>query len=84
MSAKMRRLVVAVPLMFLLSVASLYGQAAVPNPVPQISQPLVPMSVAPGGDNFVLTVNGTGFVSGDSIVQWNGSPRAKVPSKRPV
>jgi hypothetical protein len=75
MSAKMCRIAVAVPLMLLLGVASLHGQVIVPNPVPQIAQPLVPMSAAPGGDNFALTVNGTGFVS-TSQVNWNGSPRA--------
>src|SRR5438034_3196114 len=44
------------------------------NPVPLISQPLVPDAVAPGGAGFTLTVNGTGFVSG-SLVNWNGSAR---------
>jgi hypothetical protein len=43
------------------------------NPVPFVNQPLVPMSVAPGGPGFTLTVNGTGFVSG-SVVNWNGTP----------
>jgi hypothetical protein len=42
------------------------------NPVPLINQPLVPDAVAPGGAEFTLTVNGTGFVSG-SVVNWNGS-----------
>ena len=41
------------------------------NPVPFVNQPLVPMTVAPGGPSFTLTVNGTGFVSG-SVVKWNG------------
>ncbi len=50
----------------------LSGQS--PNPVPLISDPLVPTSVAPGGAGFTLTVNGTGFVSA-SVVNWNGSPR---------
>ncbi len=45
------------------------------NPVPFVNQPLVPASVAPGGNTFQLTVNGTGFVAG-STVNWNGSPRA--------
>jgi hypothetical protein len=40
------------------------------NPVPQVNQPLVPMSAAPGGADFALTVNGTGFVTG-SVVNWN-------------
>src|SRR5581483_93283 len=29
------------------------------NPVPLLNQPLVPMSTAPGGPGFTLTVNGT-------------------------
>jgi len=41
------------------------------NAVPFVSLPLVPASVAPGGNGFTLTVNGTGFVSG-SVVNWNG------------
>ena len=45
------------------------------NPVPFINQPLVPDATAPGGPGFTLTVNGAGFVS-DSVVNWNGSPRA--------
>ncbi|MGA2372192.1 MAG: FG-GAP repeat domain-containing protein [Candidatus Korobacteraceae bacterium] len=45
------------------------------NPVPLISQPLVPSAFAPSvpGITFELTVNGTGFVS-DSVVNWNGRP----------
>jgi hypothetical protein len=42
-------------------------------PVPFINQPLVPDAMAPGGPDFTLTVNGTGFVS-NSTVNWNGSP----------
>jgi len=45
------------------------------NPLPLINQPLVPDATAPGGPQFTLTVNGTGFVS-NSIVNWNGSPLA--------
>lgn len=41
------------------------------NGIPFVSLPLVPTSVAPGGNGFTLTVNGTGFVSG-SVVNWNG------------
>lgn len=48
------------------------GQA---NPVPFVNQPLVPMTVAPGSGAFTLTVNGTGFVSGE-VVNWNGNPLA--------
>jgi hypothetical protein len=42
------------------------------NPVPLINQPLVPDARKPGGAEFMLTVNGTGFVS-TSVVKWNGS-----------
>src|SRR5215469_2606114 len=45
------------------------------NPVPLISQPLVPDVKAPGGGAFTLTVNGTSFVPG-AAVKWNGSARA--------
>jgi FG-GAP-like repeat/Abnormal spindle-like microcephaly-assoc'd, ASPM-SPD-2-Hydin/Cep192 domain 4/HYDIN/CFA65/VesB-like, Ig-like domain len=45
------------------------------NPVPFVNQPLVPSAVAPGGPDFTLTVNGTGFVNGATI-NWNGSPLA--------
>lgn len=44
------------------------------NPVPFISQPLSPATVAPGTANFTLTVTGAGF-SPSSVVDWNGSPR---------
>ncbi|MBZ5564256.1 MAG: FG-GAP-like repeat-containing protein [Acidobacteriia bacterium] len=44
----------------------------VENSVPFVNQPLVPTAAAPGGQEFVLTLNGAGFVSG-SVVQWNGS-----------
>jgi len=40
-----------------------YAQA----PVPFISLPLMPDATAPGGAQFTLTVNGTGFVS-NSVV----------------
>jgi hypothetical protein len=45
------------------------------NPVPLISQPLVPGTAAPGGAGFTLTVNGSSFVSG-SVVYWNGGTRS--------
>jgi hypothetical protein len=44
------------------------------NPVPLISQPVVPPTVEPGHQQFTLTVNGAGFVS-TAVVQWNGSAR---------
>ncbi|MGD0987629.1 MAG: FG-GAP-like repeat-containing protein [Candidatus Sulfotelmatobacter sp.] len=43
------------------------------NPIPTIDQPLVPTSVPPGSGPFVLTVNGSAFVSG-AVVNWNGKP----------
>jgi len=49
------------------------GQEAATNPVPFLSQPLSPSSVAPGGPAFTLTVRGAGFVSG-ATVRWNGAP----------
>ncbi len=48
-----------------------YAQA----PVPFINLPLVPDATPPGGPEFTLTVNGTGFVS-NSVVNWNGVPLA--------
>jgi hypothetical protein len=45
------------------------------NPVPLINQPLVPDATAPGGGDFLLTLNGTGFASG-AVVNWNGNALA--------
>jgi hypothetical protein len=59
--------------MFTLVVA-MTGAALARNPVPLITQSLVPDAATPGGPQLTLTVNGTGFVSG-SVVHWNGSPR---------
>jgi len=53
----------------------LAGSRCFANPVPLVNQPLVPAAVVPGGSEFTLIVNGTGFVP-SSIVNWNGSPRA--------
>lgn len=50
---------------------------AADHPVPFISQPLVPSSVAPGSAGFNLIVNGSGFVAG-AVVDWNGSPRTTL------
>lgn len=43
------------------------------SPVPFMNQILDPVSVQPGGKEFVLTVNGTGFAS-TAVINWNGSP----------
>ena len=72
-----RRLQWAVLLvLFLLAATAAEAQ----NPVPFVSQPLFPQTLAPGGPSFVLTVNGTGFVSTsvaggttNSVVYWNGA-----------
>jgi hypothetical protein len=37
------------------------------NPIPFVSQPLIPEATAPGGPGFTLTVNGSGFVSGATV-----------------
>src|SRR5262245_51592669 len=60
-------------ILLMLPVAALHSNPAAlapPNPVPLVNNPLVPDSMAPGGSDFMLTVNGTGFVSG-SVVVWN-------------
>ncbi|HXW54610.1 MAG TPA: VCBS repeat-containing protein [Candidatus Cybelea sp.] len=53
---------------------SITVQATIPsgNPIPFISQPLVPDAAAPGGAGLALTVNGAGFVSG-AAVNFNGT-----------
>lgn len=58
--------------MLFLAGASLLAQS---NPVPHIDLPLVPTSIAPGGPEFTVTVNGAGFASG-AVVFWNGHPLA--------
>jgi FG-GAP-like repeat/Putative Ig domain len=45
------------------------------NPVPFLNQPLVPDAITPGGPQFTLTVNGTGFLP-MSVVGFNGNPLA--------
>ena len=45
------------------------------DPVPFLNQPLVPSAVSPGGPQFTLTVNGTGFVP-TSTVDFNGTALA--------
>jgi hypothetical protein len=68
-----RGVLIAVALAFLGQLCVATPRALAQNPVPLINQPLVPDATAPGGPDFTLTVNGTGFVS-DSVVNWNGSP----------
>ncbi len=52
-----------------------FANSAAGNPVPFVNNPLVPAAVAPGGAGFMLTVNGTGFLS-TSIVDFNGAALA--------
>lgn len=51
-------------------VASLAGTGTA-DPVPLLSQ-LAPLSTAPGGSGFTLTLDGAGFVP-TSVVNWNGT-----------
>ena len=51
------------------------GQYSTANPVPFLSQALVPYSAAQGGAGFTLSAQGAGFASG-ATVNWNGSPLA--------
>jgi hypothetical protein len=63
------------PLCFLPSLILLVGAAlAQTNPVPLVNQPLIPMTVKPGSNQFTLTMNGSGFAS-TAVVMWNGSTR---------
>lgn len=43
-----------------------------PNPT---SSSVSPTSIASGSGAFTLTVNGTDFVNGESIIRWNGTDR---------
>ncbi len=43
------------------------------NPVPTITG-MFPTNVPAGSPEFTLQVTGTGFISGDSVVLWNGAP----------
>jgi hypothetical protein len=64
----MKRYIRALPL-----VALLGGVLIAQGPAPVVNIPLVPSSVEPGGGDFVLTVNGSGF-SPASVADWNASP----------
>ncbi len=49
--------------------------SAAGNPVPLLNLPLLPTAVAPGASGFILSVSGTGFVSGATI-DFNHIPLA--------
>src|SRR5271156_3336408 len=67
-----RRLAAALTLLCLLGA---FTVARAQNPVPFVQQPLSPAAIAPGGAQFTLTVQGTGFASG-ATVNWNGTALA--------
>lgn len=45
-----------------------------PNPVPAIAS-ISPTDIAAGAPAFTLSVYGSGFVSGATVIEWNGAPR---------
>ncbi|MFZ0393775.1 MAG: FG-GAP-like repeat-containing protein [Terracidiphilus sp.] len=51
------------------------SSAAAGNPVPFLNQPVVPGAVSPGGPQFTLTANGTGFLPA-STIHLNGAALA--------
>lgn len=61
--------------LMMLAIAGVAVYAAAVFPVPIITF-ISPISAAPGGAQFTLTVNGANFVTSStkSIVYWNGSP----------
>lgn len=46
------------------------------TPLTPTTTSISPTNATAGGAGFTLTVNGTNFYSGISMVQWNGSPRS--------
>ena len=75
-----RALIVAIRISMVVALlisSTLIGAAQ--NPVPFLTQPLIPAAMAPRQPALVykLVVNGTGFVPG-AAVQWNGEPRTTV------
>ena len=64
------RTIALISLFFVLLAATAVAQ----NPVPTLNLPLSPAFKGPGAVAFTLTVNGTGFVSGATVL-WNGSAR---------
>ena len=60
--------------LFLVLLSSITIASAQTVPIPQVYQPLIPATAAPGSQGFTLTVNGTGFATAAKVF-WNGSPR---------
>lgn len=71
MRKALRNFILCLPLYLLVL---LIVSAVALGQVPFVNLPLVPDAKAPGGADFTVTVNGTGFKS-SSVVKWNGSPR---------
>jgi hypothetical protein len=74
-----RKEIALVLLVILAAATTAFGQNPLPPPpVPPAPVPvpvigyISPISVAPGGANFTLNVFGSNFVSGGSVVKWNG------------
>jgi len=70
-----RKAIAGIVLAALLLAAVALATFAASLPVPIITF-VSPVSAAPGGDAFTLTVNGAGFVAAGnpSVVEWNGVP----------
>jgi FG-GAP-like repeat/Abnormal spindle-like microcephaly-assoc'd, ASPM-SPD-2-Hydin len=60
--------------LIILMVVAVGASVAAQNPVALLNQPLSPDFASPGGKAFTLTVNGSNFVSGATVL-WNGSAR---------
>ncbi|MBA3914879.1 MAG: VCBS repeat-containing protein [Acidobacteriales bacterium] len=61
------------PVSLLTLVLTLTAGLAAQSPVPVLYQPLRPVTVAPGGRAFTLTVHGTGLAAGATAF-WNNRP----------
>ena len=68
------RMSLGVLVIVFLGMSASVARATPPNPVPFIGT-LSPISVAPGGADFVLTVNGDNFVAA-SVVNWGSTALA--------
>ncbi len=72
--SNMSKLSFAILVTVFLGISASVARATPPNPVPFI-EALSPVSVAPGGADFVLTVNGDNFVAA-SVVSWGSTALA--------
>src|SRR5260370_10539475 len=75
-----QRQIVLLSVIFFLFILAVYGQS---NAKPFISA-LSPVSAAPGGGDFTLTLFGTGFTNGQSAIYWDGSPLPDLTSFIPA